>query len=209
MADTELYVTKVRTKNGDKQIDYNALANLPKFDDDWKEEYGVANTDTSATKADLTKLETELLARIVETDNTLSIHSMACVTKKQLDEKGYLTETQLNEKGYVTDSTLASKGYLTETQLNSKGYVTESVLSSQGYVTATQLTSGENLVATDEKPGVVKPGEGLTVIDGTLHVDKHPLEDLSNMHICQDGMPDSSAIVDGHWYLVKVVKVEE
>lgn len=204
MADTELYVTKVRTKDGDKKIDYNALANLPKFDDDWKEEYGVANTGTSATKVDLTKLETELLARIVETDNALSMHSMVCVTNKQLDEKGYITESQLNEKGYVTDNTLASKGYLTETQLNNKGYVTESALGSKGYVTATQLSSGGNLVATDEKPGVVKPGEGMTVIDGTLHVDKHPLEDLSNLHICQDGMPDSSTIVDRHWYLVKV-----
>ena len=206
MADTELYVTKVRTNDGDKQIDYNALANLPKFDGDWKTAHGVADVNDLAKKAsttDLTKLETSLLAKIVETDNALSMHSMVCVTKKQLDEKGYLTESQLNEKGYVTDGTLVSKGYLTETQLNSKGYVTESVLSSQGYVTATQLTSGENLVATDEKPGVVKPGEGLTVIDGTLHVDKHPLEDLSNIHVLA-AAPDTSSIINGHWYLVKV-----
>jgi hypothetical protein len=59
-----------------------------------------------------------------------------------------------------------------------------------------------NLLATDDTPGVVQPGAGLTVMDGVLHVEAHPLEDLSNIHVF-DVVPDASEIFDGHWYLIK------
>lgn len=195
MADTELYVTKVRTNSGDKLIDYNALANLPQSDTTLTKSGKFADAkvvgDTLKNKADKTSIPTKL-SEFENDPGFLTEVPTEYITEDELAEQGYLTETQLNAKGYVTETALAEQKY-----------VTESVLSNKGYITETQLSGGGNLVATDDKPGVVKPGEGLTVIDGTLNVDKHPLEDLSNIHICQDGMPDLGTIINGHWYLVK------
>lgn len=197
MADAELYVTKINTNQGVKKIDYNALANLPESDATLTKSGGFADAkavgdalDKKANSTDLATLEGDLTADIINVQNSISAFKLTYVTAKSLEEKGYITEDQLKEQKYVTESALEDQGYVTEDQLNDKGYVTK-----------TQLTT--NLVATDETPGVVKPGDGLTVIDGTLSVDRHPLEDLSNIHICEDGMPDLSAIINEHWYLVK------
>lgn len=198
MADTELYVTKVRTKNGDKQIDYTALANLPEPDATLTKAGSFADSkavgdalNKKANSTDLATLEGDLSADIINVQNSISSFQLTYVTSKGLEEKGYITEDQLKEQKYVTESALEDQGYITEAQLNDKGYVTQ-----------TQLTT--NLVATVDTPGVVKPGDGLEVSDGTLSVKKHPLEDLSNIHVCADGMPDLSTIIDNHWYLVKV-----
>ena len=39
------YITKIRTADGDKQIDYNALANLPDLTSDWKILNSVTTTE--------------------------------------------------------------------------------------------------------------------------------------------------------------------
>ena len=199
------YVTKIRTENGDKKIDYNALANLPQADATLTRAGSFADAkavkDALDDKADKTSVPTKT-SDLTNDAGFLTAIPDEYVTETKLSEQGYVTETQLAEQKYVTETALSEQGYVTETQLEEKGYVTTTALTEQGYVTETQLT--ENLVASAETPGVVKPGEGLTVFeDGTLHVDKHPLEDLSNIHVC-DVAPDASTIIDGHWYLVKV-----
>jgi hypothetical protein len=194
MADTELYVTKVRTKDGDKKIDYTALANLPKFDEDWKTAHGIV---------DLSYVQEELDKKANSSTVTAQLGQKANTTK--------LLEVQQEVEilsGKVTN--LETTDYATQAELDSEhqywvnyNTVYENML--RGVLQdVTDLKSKTVSVATTDTAGIVKPGDGLTVIDGTLHVDKHPLEDLSNLHICQDGMPDSSTIVDGHWYLVKV-----
>lgn len=199
MADTELYVTTIRTDKGDLPIDYNALANLPDLDTLQTE------IDGKADSADLDAIKITLDSFKKDLDLKADSHDVAYFQSEVNSELAllpfqYVTQSSLESAGYVTETALAEQGYATETQLNEKGYVTETALSEKGYITQTQLTT--NLVATDDTPGVVKPGEGLTVIDGTLHVDKHPLEDLSNIHVC-DVAPNTSEIIDGHWYFIK------
>ena len=196
-------VTAIRTENGPTKIDYNALANLPKSDTALVKSGGFADAkavgDALKKKADSTNVPTHL-SELTNDVGFLTEIPEEYVTTDMLSKQGYLTEAQLNEKGYVTEELLAEQGFVTESVLHEKGYVTETVLSEQGYVTQEQLTN--ELIATDETPGVVMPGDGLSILDGALHVDKHPLEDLSNIHVC-DTMPDASAIIEGHWYLVK------
>ena len=199
------YVTKIRTEDGDKRIDYNALANLPKADATLTYSGSFADAkavgDALADKADKTSIPTKT-SDLTNDAGFLTAVPAEYVTETKLSEQGYVTATQLAEQKYVTETVLSEQGYVTETQLNEKGYVTSDTLSEQGYITQDQLT--ENLVASADTPGVIKPGDGLTVFDdGTLHVDKHPLEDLSNIHVC-DVAPAASDIIDGHWYLVKV-----
>lgn len=198
------YIKKIRTENGDLQIDYGALANLPQ-------------SDTTLTKSGSFADAKETGSRISSlTADMQTMNSIVAETFGQLQEaldelkdwvigEEYITETELADKKYVTEDQLNenldeldARGYVTATQLETK----LNDLESRGYVTETQLK--EDLLATADAPGVVKPGEGLTVFeDGTLHVDKHPLEDLSNIHVC-DAMPDTSEIIDGQWYLIKV-----
>jgi hypothetical protein len=196
MAETELYVTKVRTKDGDKKIDYNALANLPKFDEDWKTAHGIV---------DLSYVQEELDKKANSSTVTAQLGQKANTTK--------LLEVQQEVEilsGKVTN--LETTDYATQAELDSEhqywvnyNTVYENMLGGV-LQDVTDLKSKTVSVATTDTAGIVKPGDGLTVIDGTLHVDKHPLEDLSNLHICQDGMPDLSTIINGHWYLVKVTE---
>ena len=199
------FVTGIRTEDGTKKIDYNALANLPQSDATLTYSGSFADAkavgDALNNKADKTAVPTKT-SDLTNDAGFLTAVPDEYVTETELTEQGYVTETQLAEQKYVTETALSEQGYVTETQLNEKGYVTSAALEEQGYVTQTQLT--ENFVASEDTPGVIKPGDGLTVFeDGTLHVDKHPLEDLSNIHVC-DATPDASTIIDGHWYLVKV-----
>lgn len=191
------YVTKIRTEDGDKQIDYRALANLPQSDTSLTKSGEFADAkivgDALKNKADKTNIPTKLS----ELEN----------------DPGFLTEIPAE---YVTEDELTEKGYLTETQLNEKGYVTETALAEQGYLK-------EVPAATKETIGGVKPGDGLVVSDdGTLSLDEitwedvtnkpstfpptehtHVLEDIRNVIICET-MPTETEIVNGNWYLVKV-----
>lgn len=189
------YVTKIRTESGDKQIDYEALANLPQPDTTLTKSGEFADAkavgDAIKKKAD----ETSIPTKLSELEN----------------DPGFLTEIPAE---YVTEDELTEKGYLTETQLNEKGYVTETALAEQGYLK-------EVPAATTEIIGGVKPGDGLVVADdGTLSLDEitwedvinkpetftpaehtHVLEDITNIIVC-DTTP--TEIVNGNWYLVKV-----
>lgn len=194
------YVTKIRTEDGDKQIDYEALANLPQADTTLTKSGEFADAkavgDAIKKKADKTSIPTKLS----ELEN----------------DPGFLTEIP---EEYVTEDELTEKGYLTETQLNEKGYVTETALAEQGYLK-------EVPAATADTIGVVKPGDGLVVADdGTLSLaddaevtwdnvlDKpsafppaehtHVLEEIRNVIVCET-MPTETEIVNGNWYLVKV-----
>lgn len=191
------YVTKIRTEAGDKQIDYEALANLPQSDATLTKsgEFADAKSvgDALKQKADKTSIPTKLS----ELEN----------------DSGFLSEIPTE---YVTEDELAEQGYLTETQLNEKGYVTETALAEQGYLK-------EVPAATTETIGGVKPGDGLVVSDdGTLSLDEitwenvvnkpeafppsehtHVLEDIRNIIVCET-MPTETEIVNGNWYLVKV-----
>lgn len=189
------YVTKIRTEDGDKPIDYKALANLPQSDATLTKsgEFADAKSvgDALKQKADKTSIPTKLS----ELEN----------------DPGFLTEIPAE---YVTEDELAEQGYLTETQLNEKGYVTETALAEQGYLK-------EVPAATTEILGGVKSGDGLVVADdGTLSLDEitweevtnkpstfppaehtHVLEDIGNVIVCET---TPTEIVDGNWYLVKV-----
>lgn len=189
------YVTKIRTESGDKQIDYEALANLPQPDTTLTKSGEFADAkavgDALKKKAD----ETSIPTKLSELEN----------------DPGFLTEIPAE---YVTEDELTERGYLTETQLNEKGYVTETALAEQGYLKEVQA-------ATTETIGGVKPGDGLVVADdGTLSLDEitwedvinkpetftpaghtHVLEDITNIIVC-DTTP--TEIVNGNWYLVKV-----
>jgi hypothetical protein len=191
------YVTKIRTEAGDKQIDYEALANLPQSDATLTKsgEFADAKSvgDALKQKADKTSIPTKLS----ELEN----------------DSGFLSEIPTE---YVTEDELAEQGYLTETQLNEKGYVTETALAEQGYLK-------EVPAATTETIGGVKPGDGLVVSDdGTLSLDEitwenvvnkpeafppsehtHVLEEIRNIIVCET-MPTETEIVNGNWYLVKV-----
>ena len=189
------YVTGVRTEDGVKLIDYEALANLPKPDttlakSGWFADAKVVG-DALKQKADADSVPTKL--------------------SELKNDSGFLTEIP---EEYVTEDELTEKGYLTETQLNEKGYVTETALADQGYLK-------EVLAATTETAGVVKPGDGLVVADdGTLSVDEiawedvtnkpstftpaehtHVLADITNVIVCE---VTPTSIVNGNWYLVKV-----
>lgn len=96
------YVTKIRTENGDKQIDYNALANLPQPDATLTKSGSFADAKATGSK----------IEQVV----------------KQVSEAGYVTETVLNEKGYVTEQKLSQQGYVTETKLAEKNYATQTDL---------------------------------------------------------------------------------
>ena len=54
------YITKIRTENGDMQIDYNALANLPKIPT--IESIGAASKTHKHTKSEITDFPTSLPA---------------------------------------------------------------------------------------------------------------------------------------------------
>lgn len=189
------YVTKIRTESGDKQIDYEALANLPQSD---------ATLTKSGEFADA-KVVGDALKQKADAD------SIPTKLSELENDPGFLTEIP---EEYVTEDELTEKGYLTETQLNEKGYVTETALADQGYLK-------EVPAATTEIIGGVKPGDGLVVADdGTLSLDEitwedvtnkpetfpptehtHVLEDISNIIVCET---TPAEIVNGNWYLVKV-----
>ncbi len=63
------YVTKIRTENGDLQIDYNALANLPKTDTTLKIDGAIA--DAKATGDAISSLATSLNSVIQRSVNDL------------------------------------------------------------------------------------------------------------------------------------------
>lgn len=189
------YVTKIRTEDGDKQIDYEALANLPQSDVTLAKSGEFADAkavgDALKQKADADSIPTKLS----ELEN----------------DPGFLTEIPTE---YVTEDELTEQGYLTETQLNEKGYVTETALEEQGYLKEVPAAATETI-------GGVKPGDGLVVADdGTLSLDEitwedvtnkpstfppaehtHVLEDITNVIVCET---TPTEIVDGNWYLVKV-----
>lgn len=194
------YVTKIRTEDGDKLIDYRALANLPQSDATLTRSGEFADAkavgDALRKKAD----KASIPAKVSELEN----------------DSGYLTEIPAE---YVTEDELTEKGYLTETQLHEKGYVTETALAEQGYLK-------EVPAATQETIGGVKPGDGLVVADdGTLSLaddaevawdnvtnkpstfppaeHTHVLEEIRNIIVCET-MPTETEIVNGNWYLVKV-----
>lgn len=189
------YVTKIRTESGDKQIDYEALANLPQSD---------ATLTKSGEFADA-KVTGDALKKKADAD------SIPTKLSELENDPGFLTEIP---EEYVTEDELTEKGYLTETQLNEKGYVTETALAEQGYLK-------EVPAATTETIGGVKPGDGLVVADdGTLSLDEiaweevtnkpatfppsehtHVLEDITNVIVCET---TPAEIVNGNWYLVKV-----
>ena len=190
------YVTKIRTEDGDKQIDYEALANLPQSDATLTKSGAFADAkvvgDTLKKKAD----QADIPTKVSELEN----------------DSGFLAEIPAE---YVTEDELAEQGYLTETQLNEKGYVTETALADQGYLK-------EIPAATTDTVGGVKPGDGLEVSDdGTISVSAitwdsvvnkpdtftpaehtHVLEEIKNVIVCET---TPTEIVDGNWYLVKVV----
>ena len=202
------YIKKIRTENGDLQIDYEALANLPHADATLTKSGSFA--DAKETGSRISSLRTELEAGMQYVNNTVTtnldkLQEDLAKLKDWVIGEEYVTETELAEKKYVTEDELNenldeldARGYVTETQLETK----LNDLESRGYITESQLK--ENLLATSDTPGVVKPGDGLTVSDdGTLSVDSHShiLEDLTNVHVV-DAMPET--VVNGQWYLIKV-----
>lgn len=194
------YVTKVRTEDGDKQIDYEALANLPQPD----------NTLTQSGKFADAKTVGDALKKKADVDN------IPTKLSELENDVGFLMDVP---DTYVTSDELIAEGYLTEAQLNDKGYVTETTLAEQGYLK-------EIPVATQEVIGGIKPGDGLVVADdGTLSLadnaeivwsnitskpnsfppseHTHGLEEIRNVIVCEK-MPTGTEIVNGNWYLVKV-----
>lgn len=196
------YVKKIRTEKGDLQIDYEALGNLPKSDATLTKSGSFA--DAKAVGDKITQLNNESLKTTLELTEMQTNIGVIELNVSRVRTSVTDLETKVSEAGYVTETQLTEKGYVTETQLGEKGYVTGSDLLQQEYVTKTDLT--ENLVASDTTPGVIKPGDGLSVSsDGTLSVDPHEhfFEELSNVYVV-DAAPDTSTLVDGDWYLVKV-----
>ena len=63
------YVTKIRTESGDLEIDYNALANKPKFDITLTEAGQIA--DAKATGSAINTAKTQLSEQITQTSETL------------------------------------------------------------------------------------------------------------------------------------------
>lgn len=196
MADTELYVTKVRTKDGDKKIDYNALANLPKFDEDWKIAHGIV---------DLSYVQEELDKKANSSTVTAQLGQKANTTK--------LLEVQQEVEilsGKVTN--LETTDYATQAELDSEhqywvnyNTVYENMLGGV-LQDVTDLKNKTVSVATKDTAGIVKPGDGLTVdTSGKLSIadgaHTHTVESLSNLEI-RDSMPKD--FTNGKWYLVKV-----
>lgn len=77
MAENELYVTKIRTLHGDKQIDYDALANLPEEKYSTKEKTKLAGIAAGANKT--------IIVNSLESDSetsALSAHQGKILDKK-------------------------------------------------------------------------------------------------------------------------------
>ena len=198
------YIKKMRTENGDLQIDYEALANLPQSDTTLTKSGSFADAKETGSRISSLTADIQTMNNSV-TENIGQLQEALDELKDWVIGEEYVTETELSEKKYVTEtqletsfSELEKREYVTATQLEAS----LDELEERGYVTETQLK--ENLVASADTPGVVKPGDGLTVSDdGTLSVDSHShiLEDLTNVHVV-DAAPDAPE--EGHWYLIKI-----
>lgn len=183
------YVIKIRTNDGDKQIDYAALANLPKFDSTLTEAGSIADAkavgDALAKKAPSSDVA-NVQARLVTMNTQISGQGtrIGDIEKEieRLINNAYMTEDDLNAKGYVTSDSVMNtlqnyvdteslENYVTKTSLDNKGYITSVVWDDIG-----------------EKPDLASAS----------HV--HGLDNLSNVVICES-MP--TQFTDNTWYLVR------
>lgn len=141
------YIKKIRTEAGDLQIDYEALANKPQFDADWKAANNLA--DATVVNNKIKGVEDKVNAANTEIDQLAAAIEALGGDLGDIGSYGYITETELNNKlnGYVTDAELYS---------NLNSYVTDAELDAKGYLTGLP-------VATTTSPGVVRIGSGLSV----------------------------------------------
>lgn len=164
------YVTSIKTKQGNKRIDYNALANLPSL------EANNITYDNSSTKLTATNTQAALDEMLVQMQNM----SKDYVTNSELSTRGYLTSIPSE---YITETKLANKNYLTsipteyvtETELNKKGYLTEHQ-SLDGYAKTSQIPSKTSQLTDDV--GYTKIVNGKTAENGAVTIHASDIETL-------------------------------
>lgn len=191
MADTELYVTKVRTKDGDKQIDYNALANLPEFDEDWKAAHGIADAgDVSdalsgmATKAELaSKADVSALATKADIADLAAKADAADLAAKadasvvtNLDQRLTAHQSDVNTQFTAVQANL-TKNYVTTTALTA---ILEGNPDTGDLGYASVDYADDNYAA-------------------KTHT--HTLANIKDVHVCDS---DPGTYTNDHWYLIKV-----
>lgn len=183
------YAKKIRTDKGDLQIDYTALANLPKSDTELKEEGGFADAKVVGDKLlQLAQRDLEQDTRIVEINTRFAISNF--VTAKQLENKGYITADYLNDNQYAKKSDISE-------QFNQCALKTD-VTSLQNNYTALNGDVSALQAAVEQKAGrdyVVASIGNLTTI-----IDELSLEDLVDVHVVNVA---PSTLQEGHWYLIK------
>ena len=171
------YVTRIRTEDGDLQIDYNALANLPNIpssivvDDTLTQSGACADAKATGDKiSDLTQDISDLSQEVADLGDSIEIVGSSCIKSinKQLpDSIGDLTLTGSNgvsvsgttitNSGVRTIGTGTSNGTIsvntngTTSNVAVKGLGSAAYTSSTVYVTKTMLTlEGTTLIITTE-----------------------------------------------------------
>lgn len=81
------YVTKIRTESGDKQIDYNALANLPNLEHTHTpSSIGAAEAEHTHTQSEITDFPTSLPANGGNADTVDNMHASDFATASSVED---------------------------------------------------------------------------------------------------------------------------
>lgn len=107
---SEIYVTRIRTESGDKQIDYNALANLPQSDSTLSKSGEFA--DAKVVGDNIKNLSTAISENKTYVDNEIESLNSASITyvDEQIAALNSASTTYVDDK--ITELNSASKTYV-------------------------------------------------------------------------------------------------
>ena len=211
------YITKIRTEDGDKQIDYSALANLPQPDDTLTKsgKFADAKATGDAIKKISDKLTPDNITSLVTPDGIGAAVEGHNHTLDNLDgtlsvENGGTGASTAEEARTNLGITPENIGASAAVHSHSIAELSDTLSVDKGGTGATTAEEARtNLGITPENIGaaavfhshtadtlggtlsIIKGGTGATTADGAIR----------NLFIVQDDTPTD--VVDGAWYLIK------
>ena len=178
------YITKIRTEDGDKQIDYNALANLPDLSSLSKhthtpESIGAAPVEHTHTQNDIADFPSSLPANGGNADTVDNMHASDFATASSLEQ----LQTQVDGMSLESFDITASAteiNYLTGATKNIKELLNETSKSDHTHDDR-YYTEDEVIALLAQKENTF--ASGYTILSSKQHGDEFPdVTDPSYVH---------------------------